>query len=94
MADTEFADGLYAKEPHTNAPDFVVCKINIKLEDFIKWAQKEIDNGNEWANIDIQRAKSSGNLYGKVDRWDPKPQLRQPDPRKGAANDVDDDIPF
>ena len=46
----EFIDGLFAKAPHPNAPDFVKAKISIKREELINWLNNRSD---EWVNIDV-----------------------------------------
>ena len=96
MSDMEFPTGLYVDAPHENAPDFVKCKISIDKEKFLRWLEaKETD---QYVNLDVKVAKSSGNWYASVDNWKPKPQGQQStsaDPRKHGADDgFDDDIPF
>ena len=33
----EFIDGLFAKAPHPNAPDFIKANISIKREEMLNW---------------------------------------------------------
>ena len=93
MSDIEFADGFYAKEPHPNAPDFVKAKVSIQRKEFIEWLEKQDD---EYINLDILEAKSTGNWYAKVDRWKPTPSREREKPvREQMREDgFDDDIPF
>ena len=51
----EFIDGLFAKAPHPNAPDFVKAKISIKREELINWLNNRSD---EWVNIDVKEGLS------------------------------------
>lgn len=100
MSDIEFADGFYANEPHPNAPDFVKAKVSVNCKEFIKWLEKQDD---EFINLDILEAKSTGNWYVKVDRWKPDPSKQRSQPSRGLGKgdrmlregrDIDDDIPF
>ena len=95
--DIEFPSGIYAKKPSDKAPDFVWGKINIKLDDAILFLQKEMDNGEEWVNLELLESKEN-KLYLKIDRWKPdgsKSRSKPVDPRKHAADDgFNDDIPF
>jgi hypothetical protein len=81
----EFIDGLSVKAPHTNAPDFVKAKIDIKREQMLKWLMNRDD---EWINIDVKISKS-GKWYASVDNWKPDPAYQG----SGAAGERDE-IPF
>ncbi len=89
-----FIDGLSAKAPHENAPDFVKAKINIKVTNMIAWLQEQ---QTDWVNADLKVSKQ-GNYYIAVDDWKPnqEPQENQGQPQESAPinNDFDDDIPF
>ena len=63
-----FIDGLFAKKPHDNAPDFVKAKLSIKREDMIKWLNEQQD---EWINLDVKESKE-GKWYCAIDDWKPK----------------------
>jgi len=106
MDDIKFADGIYFKEPHQNAPDFVKGKLSIQKQKLIAWLEG-MDAGDEgYINLDIKVAKS-GKLYIAVDNWKPnnqqqaqqKPQLtpqqqEQMDTRIEEDPIIDDDVPF
>ena len=51
----EFIDGLFAKAPHPNAPDFIKANISIKREEMLNWLSARSD---EWINIDVKEARS------------------------------------
>ncbi len=93
-----FIDGLSAKEPHQNAPDFVKAKISIKVADLIAWLQEQ---QTDWVNADLKVSKQ-GNYYISVDDWKPETQNQpqasaQQSPQQNlpaGATDFDDDIPF
>lgn len=97
MSDIEFVDGLIVKR-RENAPDFVVCNLSIKRDEFIAWLQAR---SGEWVNLDVKKSKA-GKLYAAVDNF--KPNQRQDAPARpkgdGAAKPavagapISDDIPF
>ena len=98
----EFIDGLFAKAPHPNAPDFVKAKISIKREELINWLNNRSD---EWVNIDVKEGRT-GKWYASVDNWKPDPAMaRNSHPFESTGNspefisntseqEFDDDIPF
>ena len=95
MSEVEFVDGLIAKAPHDNAPEFVKAKLSIKRADLGNWLRAKDD---EWININIKEAKS-GKWYAEVDTW--KPESKQPsEHEQQKANgyqpqpEMNDDIPF
>lgn len=60
-----FADGFSFKRKD-NAPDFVVGRLSLKVEDAVVFLKNNIKNG--WCNLDIKQAKS-GNYYVELDTW-------------------------
>mgnify|MGYP005673359717 FL=1 len=98
----EFIDGLFAKAPHPNAPDFVKAKISIKREELINWLNNRSD---EWVNIDVKEGRT-GKWYASVDNWKPDPAMAgNSKPFESTGNspefisntseqEFDDDIPF
>ena len=98
----EFIDGLFAKAPHPNAPDFVKAKISIKREELINWLNNRSD---EWVNIDVKEGRT-GKWYASVDNWKHDPAMAgnsQPFESTGnspefisntSEQEFDDDIPF
>jgi hypothetical protein len=95
MSDKEFPNGLFAKAPHENAPDFVKCKISIKRADFGNWLRGKQD---EWINLDV-KVSQDGKWYAEVDTWKPQPKGESSTGgsfEDGMAEDKfhDDKIPF
>lgn len=88
-----FADG-FAFKRNENAPDFVVGRVSIKLDDAIAFMRKHESNG--WVNLDVKQARS-GNYYMELDTFKPKgssaPKKSAPTPTQ-AEPEADDDIPF
>tara|TARA_B100000212_G_scaffold324966_1_gene286240 strand:+ start:118 stop:402 length:285 start_codon:yes stop_codon:yes gene_type:complete len=89
----EFIDGLFAKAPHPNAPDFIKANISIKREEMLNWLSSRSD---EWINIDVKEARS-GKWYAAVDNWQPN-AAAAPAAVAGSPpppeEDFEDDIPF
>lgn len=92
MADEKvFADGFIFKR-NNNAPDFVVGRMSIKLDDAIAFLKEHQSNG--WVNIDIKKSQG-GKFYTELDTWKPNSngngnaQATQPQPQEAS-----DDLPF
>lgn len=69
-----FADGFSFKR-RENAPDFVVGRQSIKVDEAIAFLTQYAKNG--WVNLDIKQAKN-GNFYCELDTWEAKPQGTPP----------------
>ena len=96
MADEKiFADGFSFKR-NDNAPEFVVGKQSIKVDEAIAFLKQHAKNG--WVNLDVKRAKG-GNYYMELDTWVAKPQGEAPAAAKAPVaapvlEDTGDDLPF
>tara|TARA_R110000824_G_scaffold157037_4_gene330457 strand:- start:2539 stop:2817 length:279 start_codon:yes stop_codon:yes gene_type:complete len=92
MADEKiFADGFSFKRSD-NAPEFVVGKQSIKVDEAIAFLKANAKNG--WVNLDIKRSKG-GNFYCELDTWVAKPKTEDAPktaPKVEAHSDVD--LPF
>ncbi len=84
-----FADGFSFKR-NDNAPEFVVGKQSIKVDEAIAFLKANAKNG--WVNLDIKRAKG-GNYYCELDTWVAKPKA---EPAAAVAADTasGEDLPF
>jgi len=60
-----FADGFSFKR-NENAPDFVVGRMSVKVEDAVMWLKANAKNG--WVNMDIKQSKG-GKYYCELDTW-------------------------
>ena len=91
MDDSELVAGLYPKKPHGNAPDFVIGKLSINVEQFRDWMKSHLsaNQGAEWINIDMKLSKADKG-YAVVDTWKPD-AAPAPKPVPMAAPE---DIPF
>ena len=65
--DKVFANGMIVKD-RGNAPEWVIAKVSIKVEEFIQTLQQHADNG--WVNLNIQRSRG-GKDYVEIDTWKP-----------------------
>lgn len=60
-----FADGFSFKRKD-KAPDFVVGRLSLKVDDAVVFLKNNIKNG--WCNLDIKQAMS-GSYYVELDTW-------------------------
>ena len=67
--DDKFAKGIFFKAPPDNAPDFVVGRLSVKCDEFLKYAEDFQSEG--WLNLDIKKGKS-GKPYIELNTWKPK----------------------
>lgn len=89
--ETDLVSGVYAKEPHEKAPDFVKGRLSIKLADFAQYLRelKAAESDVEWLNLDIKESKG-GKWYVVRDTWKPsEAPAPAPDLSKPAS-----DVPF
>ena len=93
--DKVFADGFIFKRSD-NAPEWVVGKLSVKVEDAIAFLQANAKNG--WVNLNINAAKS-GKFYMEVDTWEkPKTEFQgftsKETPTSNAKQVNNSDLPF
>lgn len=62
-----FADGFVFKR-NEKAPEFVIGRMSIKVEEAIAFIQKHQDNG--WVNLGVKQART-GNFYVELDTFKP-----------------------
>lgn len=91
-----FPEGLFFKEPHSNAPDFVKGTVSIKVEEFQKYLTKV---KGEWLNLDLKVSRD-GKAYAQINTFKPdktKSNVSTPaNEDKGVEVDFDEDpdLPF
>ena len=88
--DLLMVNGYYPKPPREGAPEFVMGKVNINVQQFKEWFRDYLkaNPDQEWLTIDSLVSKN-GKGYGKIDTWKPEPQAAAPQPAV-----EDDDLPF
>ena len=86
-----FADGFSFKRQE-NAPDFVIRRVSIKVDDAIAFMQKHQKGG--WVNLNAKYARS-GNAYLELDTFEPKGKSDAPKAKPAPAPEEDGDVlPF
>ena len=75
-----FAEGFSFKR-RDNAPEFVVGRQSIKVEEAVAFLEKHSKNG--WVNIDIKKAKN-GNYYCELDNWESASATKPTEDKKVA----------
>lgn len=94
-----FADGFSFKR-NENAPEFVVGRLSMKVDDAIAFIKTNQNNG--WVNLDIKQARS-GNYYVELDTFKPtqkqeaQPQAKakaKPQTAQAMLEEEEEDLPF
>jgi len=84
-----FADGFSFKRQE-NAPDFVIGRVSIKVDDAITFMRKHEKGG--WVNLNAKYGRS-GNPYMELDVYEPKkPEVNAK--KKDAITRTNDDLDF
>ena len=72
MADEAvFMQGIFVKDPHANAPDFVLAKVSFKVEDVCEFLRANANDAG-YVNSALKRGQS-GKMYLELDTWKPDP---------------------
>lgn len=82
-----FADGFVFKR-NENAPDFVVGRISIKVDDAVAFIKQHTKNG--WVNLGVKQARS-GNYYVELDTFEAEKKTTAKPTKKVEE---EDDMPF
>jgi hypothetical protein len=102
MEEKIFANGFSFKR-NENAPEFVVGRLSMKIDDAIEFMKQNQKNG--WINLDVKKART-GNFYIELDTYTPKqgesPTEAKRIPSKAQSPKTsneeifgdDDDVPF
>ena len=87
-----FPKGLFYKEPHAQAPDFVKGSASIKVDEFKQYLNNV---SGEWLNIDFKVSKE-GKPYAEVNTFKPDKSKAKPPQNTMPDNfdDSDDTLPF
>lgn len=87
-----FADGFVFKR-NENAPDFVVGRMSIKVEEAIAFLKKHEENG--WVNLGVKTARS-GNYYMDLDTFQSNDSSKKEVVAKSpaVAKEEEGDLPF
>jgi hypothetical protein len=88
-----FAEGFSFKRQE-NAPDFVIGRLSMKVDEAIDFMKKHAKSG--WVNLNIKTARS-GNHYLDLDTYEPKSKDSGTQKPKGgnvSKSQEDDEPPF
>ena len=88
-----FADGFVFKR-NENAPDFVVGRLSMKVDEAIAFIKKNEKSG--WTNLSIKQARS-GNYYVELDTFEVKNDSSKSvsnAPKPSVVEDEAPDLPF
>ena len=87
----QFVNGLIAKAPNDNAPDFIKARLSIKVDELIEFLQSN-KKPDGWVNCDIKVSKG-GKWYVELDTWEPSAAAK-PGTKNVASGAPPSDIPF
>lgn len=97
MPDIQFVNGLRAKR-NDKAPNWAICKLTARKSELLQWLDEQPDDD---VFMEVLRAKSTGNLYIKVDEEGKEyaAKIREEELAKARASVEpqeipEDDIPF
>lgn len=94
MSDIIFVNGLSARKPHENAPNFVIADISANVVSLHEWLNANQGLANEKGFINLQLKESkAGKFYIAVNDYKPKNEVPVGD---SVANPVvvDEKLPF
>ncbi|MHA1138495.1 MAG: hypothetical protein ACTSSE_18600, partial [Candidatus Thorarchaeota archaeon] len=69
-----FANGFSFKR-RENAPEFVVGRLSLKVDDAMAFVKEHMSDG--WINLNVNQARS-GNYYVELDTYKPKDEVTAP----------------
>jgi hypothetical protein len=78
-----FADGFSFRKPTADAPEYVVGRLSLKVEEAIAFINAN-KNANGWVNLSIMIGRS-GNPYVELDTYEPKKDDGEPTEVKPKA---------
>lgn len=101
MEEKVFANGFSFKRSE-NAPEFVVGRMSMKVDEAIAFIKEHQKNG--WINLNVKKART-GNFYIELDMYSPQggessteakrmPNTAQPAKSSNKEVDWDNDPPF
>ena len=94
METKKYAKGLFAKR-NDKAPDFVVCSLSVKVEEFNQFLEDNV-NDRGYVNLQVLKSKDKGSLYAVLDTFEPKASTVSTDGNKDDPfqNGNSDGSPF
>ena len=88
-----FADGMIVKERHPNTPEWVICNVSIKKQEFINFLNTV---EGDWVNLAFKRGKLSGKNYAELNTWkkEEAQQVNNNDNEVTPTEEFKDNLPF
>ena len=80
-----YAKGLFAKR-NEKAPEFVLCSLSIKTDDFIQFL-KENTNDKGYVNLQVLKSREKGTIYAILDTFEPKTSSTPTQEKKVVKSD-------
>ena len=80
-----YAKGLFVKR-NEKAPEFVVCSLSIKTDDFIQFL-KENTNDKGYVNLQVLKSREKGTIYAILDTFEPKTSSTPTQEKKVVKSD-------
>jgi hypothetical protein len=81
-----FAEGFIFRKPNDSAPDWVLGRLSVKVDDAIAFLKEREDGG--WVNLEIKES-SSGKTYVELNTW--KPDRKRSSASTESSKQEDDD---
>ena len=85
MEQKKYVTGMFVKR-NEKAPDFVVCSISIKSDEFMQYL-RENKNDKGYLNVQVLKSKDKGTLYAVLDTFEPKTTATPAQTKKVANTD-------
>lgn len=72
-----FVNGLISKDVADTAPEWILGKMSISVNELINWLEKnrKLQDENGWINLTVKRSQKTGKRYIEVDTWKPEPKM-------------------
>lgn len=87
---TDLIGGIYPKPKHANAPDYVIGKLSINVQQFREWMQGYLKENPDadWINMELKVGRS-GRAYAALDTWKPtQGAAAAPEPAAPSGGDI------
>lgn len=74
-----FVNGLISKDVADTAPEWILGKMSISVNELINWLEKnrKLQDENGWINLTVKRSQKTGKRYIEVDTWKPEKPVEE-----------------
>ena len=84
----KYVKGLFAKR-NEKAPDFVVCGLSVKTDEFIQFL-RENTNEKGYVNLQVLKSRDKGTIYAVLDTFEPKTNSTPTQEKKSVKTQKND----